>query len=120
LKKRGVKSALDSCGLTPRPTYIQIAHNPRSSQYQIGDNSRRESEGIITDPIQARLGIHEKRLNRLIDSLENTLMDKGDSDLKLRVIYLQESLIFSIYSKLPLMPLFNHSLTKQKSKWEIC
>ncbi len=44
--------------------------------------------GIITDPIQARLGIHEKRLNRLIDSLENTLMDKRDSDLKLRVIYL--------------------------------
>jgi hypothetical protein len=44
--------------------------------------------GIITDPIQARLGIHEKRLNRLIDSLENTLMDQGDSDLKLRGKYL--------------------------------
>ncbi len=44
--------------------------------------------GILTDPIQARLGIHEKRLNRLIDSLENTLMDKGDSDLKLRGKYL--------------------------------
>jgi hypothetical protein len=44
--------------------------------------------GIITDPIQARLGIHEKRLQRLIDSLENTLMDKGDLDLKLRVKYL--------------------------------
>jgi hypothetical protein len=44
--------------------------------------------GIITDPVQARLGIHEKRLQRLIDSLENTLMDKGDSDLKLRVKYL--------------------------------
>jgi len=44
--------------------------------------------GIITDPIQARLGIHEKRLNRLIDSLEKTLMDKGDADLKLRGKYL--------------------------------
>jgi len=44
--------------------------------------------GIITDPVQARLGIHEKRLQRLIDSLENTLMDKGDLDLKLRVKYL--------------------------------
>ncbi len=44
--------------------------------------------GIITDPLQARLGIHEKRLNRLVDSLENTLMDKGDSDLKLRGKYL--------------------------------
>jgi hypothetical protein len=44
--------------------------------------------GIITDPIQARFGIHEKRLNRLLDSLENTLMDKVDSDLKLRGKYL--------------------------------
>ncbi len=44
--------------------------------------------GIITDPIQARLGIHEKRLNRLINSLEKTLLDKGDSDLKLRGKYL--------------------------------
>ncbi len=44
--------------------------------------------GIITDPIQARLGIHEKRLNRLIDSLEKTLMDRTDSDLKLRGKYL--------------------------------
>ena len=44
--------------------------------------------GIITDPIQARFGIHEKRLNRLLDSLENTLMDKVDQDLKLREKYL--------------------------------
>ncbi len=44
--------------------------------------------GIITDPIQARLGIHEKRLNRLIDSLEKTLLEKADSDLKLRGKYL--------------------------------
>jgi hypothetical protein len=44
--------------------------------------------GVITDPIQARLGIHEKRLNRLLDSLEKTLMDMGDSDLKIREQYL--------------------------------
>jgi len=44
--------------------------------------------GIITDPLQARLGIHEKRLNRLIDSLEETLMAQGDRDLKLREKYL--------------------------------
>lgn len=44
--------------------------------------------GVITDPIQARLGIHEKRLNRLIDSLENALLDKGDSDLKFRGKYM--------------------------------
>jgi len=44
--------------------------------------------GIVTDPLQARLGIHQKRLNRLIDSLEETLMAKGDTDLKLREKYL--------------------------------
>jgi len=44
--------------------------------------------GIITDPLQARLGIHEKRLNRLIDSLEETLMARGDRDLRLREKYL--------------------------------
>lgn len=44
--------------------------------------------GIITDPLQARFGIHEKRLNLLLDSLENTLMDKVDQDLKLREKYL--------------------------------
>jgi hypothetical protein len=44
--------------------------------------------GIITDPIQARFGIHEKRLNRLLDSLEKTLMDKKNSDLKIRELYL--------------------------------
>ncbi len=54
--------------------------------------------GVITDPIQARLGIHEKRLNRLIDSLENTLLDKGDSDFNLRVKYLAR--VFDLFDLL--------------------
>ncbi len=44
--------------------------------------------GMITDPIQARFGIHEKRLNRLIDSLEDSLKDRGESGLKLREQYM--------------------------------
>ncbi len=43
--------------------------------------------GIITGPIQARLGIHEKRLNRLIDRMENTLLDNADSDLNFKGKY---------------------------------
>jgi uncharacterized protein DUF6635 len=44
--------------------------------------------GIITDPLQARLGIHGKRLNRLVDSLEQALRDRGEPELKLRAHYL--------------------------------
>lgn len=44
--------------------------------------------GIITDPLQARLGLHEKRLNKLVDSLEDALKDNGDSQLRLREQYL--------------------------------
>lgn len=44
--------------------------------------------GILTDPLQARLGLHAKRLNRLVDSMEDALLDKGDTDLKLREQYL--------------------------------
>lgn len=44
--------------------------------------------GIITDPLQARTGLHARRLNRLVDSLEDALRDKEDADLKLREQYL--------------------------------
>lgn len=44
--------------------------------------------GIITDPLQARLGIHEKRLKQLVDSLEDALKGKKDSELQLREQYL--------------------------------
>ena len=43
--------------------------------------------GMITDPIQARLGIHEKRLNQLIDRLEETLLGKKEVSLKIREQY---------------------------------
>ena len=43
--------------------------------------------GIITDPIQYKLGFHQKRLNKLIDCLEKELMGVSSSKLKLRDMY---------------------------------
>ena len=43
--------------------------------------------GIITDPIQYKLGLHQKRLNRLIDCLDKELRGFGDSKLKIRDQY---------------------------------
>jgi hypothetical protein len=44
--------------------------------------------GIITDPIQYRLGIHGRRLNRLIDSIEKDLRGMGNSGFKIRDQYI--------------------------------
>ncbi len=44
--------------------------------------------GIITDPIQYRLGIHKRRLNRLIDSIDRELRGLGNSKLKIRDQYI--------------------------------
>jgi hypothetical protein len=43
--------------------------------------------GIISDPIQYKLGLHQKRLNRLIDCLDRELRGLGDSRLKIRDQY---------------------------------
>ena len=43
--------------------------------------------GIITDPIQAKLGIHKKRLNKFIDSIERELMGQGGSKLEIKDQY---------------------------------
>jgi hypothetical protein len=43
--------------------------------------------GIIADPIQYKLGLHQKRLNRLIDCLDRELRGLGDSRLKIRDQY---------------------------------
>jgi len=42
--------------------------------------------GIITDPIQAKLGIHHKRLNEMLDSLEGDLL-KSDTKFSLKEKY---------------------------------
>lgn len=43
--------------------------------------------GIITDPIQAKLGIHHKRLNKFIDSLEQELTGAGTSKFEIKDQY---------------------------------
>lgn len=43
--------------------------------------------GIITDPLQAKLGLHQKRLLKLIDCLDRELRGRGDSRLRIRDHY---------------------------------
>ena len=43
--------------------------------------------GIVTDPVQSRLGIHKRRLLRLIDSLDGQLRGDDESRLKIRAQY---------------------------------
>jgi hypothetical protein len=44
--------------------------------------------GIITDPIQYKLGIHQKRLKKLIECLDKELRGSGDSGFKIRDQYI--------------------------------
>ena len=44
--------------------------------------------GIVTDPIQYKLGIHQKRLKKLIESLDKELRGSGDSGFKIRDQYI--------------------------------
>jgi len=44
--------------------------------------------GIITDPIQAKLGIHKRRLNKLIKSIQEDLEDNNSSEFQLREKYI--------------------------------
>ena len=44
--------------------------------------------GIITDPLQAKLGIHEKRLLRFIDALSAELQGTGNSQFKIKDQYI--------------------------------
>ena len=43
--------------------------------------------GIITDPIQAKLGIHQKRLCKLIKAIQRDLVEEGKGDFQLREKY---------------------------------
>jgi hypothetical protein len=43
--------------------------------------------GIVTDPIQRVLGVHRRRLLRLIDALESTLCDEAVGRFSLRDHY---------------------------------
>ena len=43
--------------------------------------------GFVTDPIQVKLGIHQRRLLKFIDSLERALKGDGDSRFSIRAQY---------------------------------
>ena len=48
--------------------------------------------GVVTDPIQRRLGLHQRRLRRLIDCLERELTGRGDSRFVVRDHYVARTL----------------------------
>ena len=43
--------------------------------------------GVVTDPIQARFGVHRRRLERLLTALENELLGEGETRLGLSEPY---------------------------------
>ena len=43
--------------------------------------------GVLADPVQRRLGLHQRRLNRLIDALEAVLSGRGDGAFRPRDHY---------------------------------
>ena len=43
--------------------------------------------GVLADPVQRRLGLHERRLNRLLDSLERQMADPAAAPFALRAQY---------------------------------
>ena len=48
--------------------------------------------GVVTDPIQRHLGLHHRRLRRLIDCLERELTGQGDSRFVVRDHYVARTL----------------------------
>ena len=44
--------------------------------------------GIITDPLQAKLGMHQKRLNKFIDALAEEIKDKQGKHYAIKEIYI--------------------------------
>ncbi len=50
--------------------------------------------GIITDPLQAKLGLHQKRLLKFLDALEQKIRRKGEKQYAIKDIYV--SRVFDI------------------------
>ncbi|WP_243642123.1 DUF6635 family protein [Rhodovulum steppense] len=51
--------------------------------------------GVIADPVQAALGLHERRLNRLIDAMEDAFAGNGERGFAAREHYLARLLDLS-------------------------
>ena len=43
--------------------------------------------GILTDPIQTKLGLHQKRLKKFVSSLDKELKGLGDSKFEIKDQY---------------------------------
>lgn len=48
--------------------------------------------GVVTDPLQRHLGLHQRRLRRLVDCLERELTGQGDSRFAVRDHYVARTL----------------------------
>ena len=48
--------------------------------------------GVVTDPVQRKLGLHQRRLRRLVDCLERELTGQGDSRFAVRDHYVARTL----------------------------
>ena len=59
--------------------------------------------GLVTDPLQARLGLHERRLHRMLDRLETDLHTRGSSSYEPGDPYLARllDLVDAVRSQLP-------------------
>lgn len=44
--------------------------------------------GMLTDPLQAKLGIHQRRLRKLVESVEQALRGSGETSLNLKEQYI--------------------------------
>ncbi len=44
--------------------------------------------GIVTDPLQAKLGLHQRRLRKLVDGMEQALTGSGETRLNLKEQYI--------------------------------
>ncbi|MGA9164007.1 MAG: DUF6635 family protein [Thiobacillus sp.] len=57
--------------------------------------------GIFTDPIQAKLGLHHRRLRKLVKAVEKDLLGKSDGEFQLREKYIGR--VFDIVDFLALL-----------------
>ncbi len=54
--------------------------------------------GVLSDPIQRRFGIHQRRLNKLLNALEAQLRGKGEAHFTVRDHYVAR--IFDLFEGL--------------------
>lgn len=56
--------------------------------------------GVVTDPLQTKLGLHQRRLNKLIDSVELAMLGDADNKLSLKDHYVARTVDFIDWASL--------------------